>query len=165
MPPDERKAVVLQIAQAASRFYQARIADSEQTGEQIGWLIRSACTINPQAYLSTVVARAVRVMGQGVEPPLRQPLDMEQAMFASCAGTQSLSNEQRWDVGRYIGTEAAAHYRLTPTSEWTPKYVAALVHNACMMYPDAYFLGIVGRAVQAMSTQTDEAGNPVAKAE
>lgn len=63
MTPDQRKALTLQIAEAAANHYQTRIADSEQTGQQIGWLIRSACTMGPETYYSTVVARAVRVMG------------------------------------------------------------------------------------------------------
>lgn len=163
MSEEERKALVLRIADAASRHYQSQVPDGEQPGEQMGWLIRSACTIAPEAYLSTVVARAVRVVGGGIEPPLHQPLDMNEAMFVSCSGAKGLPAEQRWEVGRYIGTEAAAHYRLTPGSGWTSNYVAALVHNACMMYPDAYFLGIVARAVQAMSAYTDPSGQPLSK--
>ena len=40
---------------------------------------------------------------------------------------------------------------LTPGAGWTPDYVAALVYNGCQMSPDAYYLGMIGRAVRAVS--------------
>lgn len=151
MPSEQRKALGLQIAQAAADFYQTRMPDNEQTGQQIGWLVRTGCTIAPEAYFSTVVARAVRVMGGGVEPPLSQPIDMKQAIFLTCKGVDALAPEKSKEIGTYIGREAAAHYRLTPGPEWTPDYIAALVYNGCKMYPDAYYLGMIGRAVRAVS--------------
>jgi hypothetical protein len=160
MSAENRKALTMDVAKAAASHYQTQIADSEQTGEQIGWLIRSACTMAPEAYFSTVVARAVRVMGGGVEPPLRQPFDMRQAVFASCSGANALPPEQLKQLGTYIGTEAAAHYGLTPGADWTPDYVAALVHNGCQMYPDAYYLAMIGRAIRAVSTRSEPAAAP-----
>lgn len=151
LPREQREVLTLQVADAAAKYYQAQIADSAKVGENIGWLVRSACTIAPEAYYSTVVARAVRVAGGGTEPPLRQPLDMNQAMFLTCSGTRALAPEELKQVGRYIGTEAAAHYGLKPGPEWTPEYVAALVYNGCQMAPDAYYLGMIGRAIRAVS--------------
>lgn len=154
MPAEQRKALLLRIADRAAKHYQAQIADNEQAGEELGWLIRSACTMAPEAYVTTVVARAVRVVGGGTEPPLRQPLDMNEAVFVSCAGTAALPPEELKQLGTYIGTEAAAHYGLKPGPDWTPDYVAALVHNSCQMYPDMYYLAIIGRAIRAVSTRS-----------
>jgi hypothetical protein len=151
MPAEQRRAFVLDIADTAARHYQTDIAASAQAGEELGWLIRSACTMAPDAYVSAVVARAVRVVGGGTEPPLQQPLDMTQAVFASCAGAEALPPEQLRELGTFIGTEAAAHYGLNPGPEWTPDYVAALIHNGCQMYPDMYYLSMVGRAIRAVS--------------
>ena len=151
MPAEQRKALTLQIANAAARYYQADIADSEKVGENMGWLVRSACTIAPNAYYSTIVARAIRVAGSGVEPPLLQPLDMNQAIFLTCSGTRSLAPDQLKQLGTYIGAEAAAHYKLTPGPEWTPDYIAALVYNGCQMFPDAYYLSMIGRAIRAVA--------------
>jgi hypothetical protein len=152
MPVEQRKVLTLEIADAAARYYQADVADSAKVGENMGWLIRSACTIAPEAYYSTVVARAVRVAGGGTEPPLRQPLDMDQAIFLTCSGSRALEPDQLKQVGTFIGAEAAAHYGLTPGAGWTPEYVAALVYNGCQMAPDAYYLGMIGRAVRAVSS-------------
>ncbi|MFO1154703.1 MAG: hypothetical protein U1E42_13735 [Rhodospirillales bacterium] len=160
MAPDQRKALALNIAHAAAAYYQTQIGDSEEIGQQIGWLIRSGCTIAPETYFSTTIARAIRVMGGGIEPPLQQPLDMKQAVFASCAGANSLPPDQLKQLGTYIGTEAAAHYGLTPGADWTPDYIAALVHNGCQMYPDAYYLGIIGRAIRAVSPRPEAAAAP-----
>lgn len=151
MPPEQREVLTLQVADAAAKYYQAQIADSAKVGENIGWLVRSACTIAPEAYYPSVVARAVRVAGGGTEPPLRQPIDMNQAIFLTCSGTRALAPEELKQVGRFIGAEAAAHYGLTPGPEWTPEYVAALVYNGCQMAPDAYYLGMIGRAIRAVS--------------
>lgn len=151
MPPQERKALTLEIADAAALYYQTEIADSAKVGENMGWLIRSGCTIAPQAYFATVVARAVRVAGGGVEPPLRQPFDMNQAIFLTCSGTKALAPEELKQLGKFIGSEAAAHYKLSPGPDWTPDYVAALVYNGCQMFPDAYYVGMIGRAIRAVS--------------
>lgn len=151
MPAEQRNALGLRFANAASAYYRSQVPDSEVAGQELGWLVRSACTIAPEAYFSTVVARAVRVMGGGIEPPLQQPLAMDQAMFLTCFGAKSLPADQLKGVGSFIGTEAAAYYGVTPGPEWTPDYVAALVHNGCKMYPDAYYLSMIGRAVRAVS--------------
>lgn len=151
MPVEQRRALALEIITAASRHYQTQVPQDEQAGEQIGWLVRSGCTIAPEAYFTGVVARAVRVMGGGIEPPLQQPIDMDQAVFLTCSGTDALPRDQLKQVGTYIGKAAAAHYGLTPGPDWTPDYVAALVHNGCKMSPDAYYLGMIGRAVRAVA--------------
>lgn len=153
MPEEQRRALALQIVNDAARHYQTQIPEGAEVGDQIGWLVRSGCTIAPEAYFTAVVARAVRVMGGGVEPPLQQPLDMNQVVFLTCSGANALPRDQLKQVGTYIGQEAAAHYGLTPGPEWTPDYVAALVHNGCKMYPDAYYLGMIGRAVRAVSAR------------
>lgn len=151
MSADERRSLALRILDAAARHYQTQIADNQLLGEQIGWLVRSGCTIAPDAYFSTVLARAVRVVGGGVEPPLQQPLDMAQAVFLTCSGTTALPPDQLKEIGWFIGKEAAAHYGLTPGPQWTPDYIAALVFNGCKMYPDAYYLSMIGRAIRAVS--------------
>jgi hypothetical protein len=160
MPAEERRALALNFADAAARHYQTQIANDEKVGEELGWLVRSACTMAPEAYLSTVVARAVRVVGGGTEPPLQQPLDMTQAVFASCSGTKALPPEQLKELTTFIATEAATHYGLTPGPEWTSDYVAALVHNVCQMYPDMYYLAIVGHAVRTASEHTETPPQP-----
>lgn len=151
MSVEQRRALALEVINAAARHFQTQIPQDEQAGEHIGWLVRSGCTIAPEAYFTGVVARAVRVVGGGVEPPLQQPLDMEQVLFLTCSGTGALPREQLKQVGTFIGKEAAAHYGLTPGPDWTPDYVAALVHNGCKMYPDAYYLGMIGRAIRAVA--------------
>ncbi|MBL8667430.1 MAG: hypothetical protein JNM48_08215 [Rhodospirillales bacterium] len=151
LPEEQRRDLSFRIIDAAARHYQTQIPDNRQLGEQIGWLVRSGCTIAPESYFSTVVARAVRVVGSGIEPPLQQPLDMAQAVFLTCSGANALPPDQLKDVGIFIGKEAAGHYRLTPGPQWTPDYIAALVFNGCKMYPDAYYLGMIGRAIRAVS--------------
>jgi hypothetical protein len=163
MPAEERKAFALKIADTAARHYQTQIPNDEKVGTELGWLIRSACTMAPEAYLSSVVARAVRVVGGGTEPPLQQPLDMNQAVFASCSGTKALPPEELKQLAAFITNEAAAHYGLKPGPQWTPDYVAALVHNACQMYPDMHYLAIIGRAVRAMSMRDKAPQQPLGR--
>lgn len=153
MPTEERKTLVLGMVDRAARHYQTQIAGNENVGEELGWLIRSACTVAPDAYITTVVARAVRVVGGGAEPPLQQPLDMNEAVFVSCNGTKALPPEQLKELGSFIGKQAADHYGLKPGPDWTPDYVAALVHNSCQMYPEMYYLAIIGRAIRAVASR------------
>ncbi len=152
LPDEQRRTLSLTIIDAAARHYRTDIPDDRQLGEQIAWLVRSGCTIAPESYFSTVVARAVRVVGGGIEPPVQQPLEMAQAVFLTCSGANALPPDQLKEVGLFIGRAAAAHYRLTPGPQWTPDYIAALVYNGCKMYPDAYYLGMIGRAIRAVST-------------
>lgn len=162
MPAEDRRAFVLKIAEAAAEYYQTQIPASEEAGQEMGWLIRSACTIAPEAYIAPITARAVRVIGGGTEPTLRQPLDMRQAIFLSCSGTDSLPAEELKQLGTFIATEAAAHYGVTLGPDWTSDYAAALVHNTCQMYPEMHYFSIVSRAVKAVSGHPG-AQEPVSK--
>lgn len=58
MAPDARRAVATFLAEHAARRRGARIPDGE-AGAQLALLVRGGCTLYPDAYLLTVVDRAV----------------------------------------------------------------------------------------------------------
>ena len=58
MAPDARRAVAIFLAEHAARRRGARIPDGE-AGVQLALLVRGGCSLYPDAYLLTVVDRAI----------------------------------------------------------------------------------------------------------
>ena len=58
LQPEARKALALLLAEHAARKHGVVIPDNAQ-GSQIGYLVRGGCTLSPDAYLFTVIDRAV----------------------------------------------------------------------------------------------------------
>lgn len=59
MNPEARKALAVYLAEHASRYRGVTIPDGP-IGAQIGHLVRGGCTLAPDAYLFTVVDRAIQ---------------------------------------------------------------------------------------------------------
>jgi hypothetical protein len=58
MAPDARRGVAILLAEHAARRRGARIPDGE-AGAQLALLVRGGCSLYPDAYLLTVVDRAI----------------------------------------------------------------------------------------------------------
>ena len=58
MSPEARKALVVFLAEHSARVRGVMIPDGEQ-GAQLAHLVRGGCTLSPDAYLFTVIDRAV----------------------------------------------------------------------------------------------------------
>jgi hypothetical protein len=60
LPPDQRIALAIFLAEHSARHRGVTIPDGEM-GVQLASLIRGGCTLSPDAYLFTVIDRAVAV--------------------------------------------------------------------------------------------------------
>ncbi|MGZ3341945.1 MAG: hypothetical protein ACXWLB_07025 [Reyranella sp.] len=58
MQPEARKTLALFLAEHASRYHGVTIPDGPQ-GAQVAYLVRGGCTLAPDAYLFTVIDRAI----------------------------------------------------------------------------------------------------------
>ena len=58
MQPDARRALAILLAEHAARRRGVAVPDGE-VGAQIGYLVRGGCTLAPDAYLFTVIDRAI----------------------------------------------------------------------------------------------------------
>lgn len=58
LPPDQRRALAVFLAEHSSRYHGVVIPDDDR-GTQIAYLVRGGCTLAPDAYLFTVIDRAV----------------------------------------------------------------------------------------------------------
>jgi hypothetical protein len=58
MQPEARKTLAIFLAEHASRYHGVAIPDGPQ-GAQIAYLVRGGCTLAPDAYLFTVIDRAI----------------------------------------------------------------------------------------------------------
>jgi hypothetical protein len=58
MQPEPRKAMAIFLAEHAARYRGVMIPEGE-IGAQIGLLVRGGCTLAPDAYLFTVIDRAI----------------------------------------------------------------------------------------------------------
>jgi hypothetical protein len=58
MPPEARKQLAIFLAEHAARYRGVALPNDERGG-QLGMLVRSGCTLTPEAYLFTVIDRAI----------------------------------------------------------------------------------------------------------
>src|ERR1700740_3227003 len=58
MPPEQRKQLAIFIAEHSARYRGVTIPDDER-GSQLALLVRGGCTLAPDAYLFTVIDRAI----------------------------------------------------------------------------------------------------------
>ena len=58
MPPDQRKQLAIMLADHAARYHGVTVPD-DQRGAQLAYLVRGGCTLAPDAYLFTVIDRAI----------------------------------------------------------------------------------------------------------
>ncbi len=58
MNPEARKALAIYLADHAARYHGVAIPDGPM-GAQLGHLVRGGCTLAPDAYLFTVIDRAI----------------------------------------------------------------------------------------------------------
>ena len=58
MQPEARKTLAIFLAEHASRYHGVTIPDGPQ-GAQVAYLVRGGCTLAPDAYLFTVIDRAI----------------------------------------------------------------------------------------------------------
>jgi len=58
MTPEARKTLAIFLAEHAARYHGVSIPENE-IGAQIGFLVRGGCTLAPDAYLFTVIDRAI----------------------------------------------------------------------------------------------------------
>jgi hypothetical protein len=59
MTPDARRTLATQLAEHAARYRGLTIPDDDR-GAQIAYLVRGGCTLSPDAYLLTVIDRAIQ---------------------------------------------------------------------------------------------------------
>jgi hypothetical protein len=58
MQPEARKTLAIFLAEHASRYHGVTIPDGPE-GAQVAYLVRGGCTLAPDAYLFTVIDRAI----------------------------------------------------------------------------------------------------------
>ena len=58
MQPEARKTLAVFLAEHASRYHGVMIPDGPE-GAQVAYLVRGGCTLAPDAYLFTVIDRAI----------------------------------------------------------------------------------------------------------
>ena len=69
MTPEARKALAFYLAEHAARHHGVVVPDGAM-GTQLGLLVRGGCTLSPDAYLFTVIDRAI--MAEMARLPKRQ---------------------------------------------------------------------------------------------
>ena len=69
MTPDARKILAVFLAEHASRYRGVVIPDDDR-GTQVAFLVRGGCTLAPDAYLFTVIDRAI--LAEASKLPKRQ---------------------------------------------------------------------------------------------
>lgn len=145
---DSHDALVAPVVAEAAALYEVNLQDAK-TSQDIAWLIRSGCTIRPDAYLSSVAARAVRVLGSRQNPVATPKHPHAEYALTECSQFAELPALVQKRLTDAMTEEAVAFYETKLPDYWTAEYVNNLLHNACELFPGSYVYEMIGKMVRS----------------
>lgn len=156
MPPESRSAFAVALVKRASAYYGVPYVEGGGLDDQLGTLIRSGCTVYPNAYLFNVTARAFRRLTGASQPaiPATTPIPFETSAFLTCNQYAQMTDEQQDALEYDFAVRAGQRYRIkfADTADGRVKLddgITPLVYGACFLAPDFHVYAVVSRAVQA----------------
>jgi len=156
MPRDVRIAFGLALVQRAADHYGVAYTEGSPMDSTLAAMLRSGCTVFPDAYFQTLAALSVRRAAPAVTQSLvpQPPLPFEKSVFLTCEQYRQMTDAQQDAVEFDLAVHAGRHYglRFQDTPAERSKLddgITPLVFGTCALLPDLYVYKIVGRAVQA----------------
>ncbi len=135
------------LVDAAAEIYQVNLKDPG-TIQNIAWLIRSGCSVWPDAYVSAISAKSVRLLGQSRKPiPTRLFPDADIAL-TDCDNFEKQTLAERKRVTDYLSGLDEAHYKRVLPNYWNSDYLLNSIHNACQLVPGTYVFEIIGQLIR-----------------
>jgi hypothetical protein len=156
MSRDDRVALALAIVERASAHYGVPYVEGTTFDGQIGTMLRSGCTVFPEAYVQTIATMAVRRAARNVaaSPAPTPPMPFEKAIYVTCQQYEQLSESQKDTMNHDLAVHAGQHYGMrfgdTPSDQAKlGEGLRPLIQGTCALVPDLYVYAVVSRAVQA----------------
>lgn len=156
MPENKRIPFAVALVKRASAFYGVPYQEGGDLDGQLGPLIRSGCTLFPDAYLHNITAAAFRRATNATPPEISPtpPIPFDRAAFLTCEQYGRMTDAQQDAVEYDFAVRAGNRYgmKFDDTEDGRARLddgVTPLVYGACNLAPSFHVYFVVARAVQA----------------
>ena len=153
----QQEALMGPLVESAAEIYRVDLK-SPGTVQNIAWLIRTGCSVWPEAYVSAISAKAVRALGENRKPTPTKSFPHADITLTDCDQFDQQTPAERKGVTDVINGYVTAHYKIRLPSYWNDDYLINSVHNACQIFPGTYVYEIIGQLIRTSGkTETETA--------
>lgn len=135
------------LVDAAAEIYQVNLKDPA-TIQNIAWLIRTGCSVWPDAYASAITAKSVRLLGQYRKPIQTRLFPDADIALTDCDNFEKKTLSERKRVTDYLSGVDESHYKRVLPTYWSSDYLINSIHNACQLAPGTYVFEIIGQLIR-----------------
>ncbi|MEY4684853.1 MAG: hypothetical protein RLZ25_1312 [Pseudomonadota bacterium] len=135
------------LIESAAEIYRVDLK-TPGTIQNIAWLIRTGCSVWPDAYASAISAKAVRALGENRKPTPTKLFPHADRALTDCDQFDQQTPAERKAVTDMIDGYVTAHYKARLPNYWNDEYLTNSVHNACQIAPGSYVFEIIGQLVR-----------------
>lgn len=143
----QQEALMGPLVESAAEIYRVDLK-APGTIQNIAWLIRTGCSVWPDAYVSAISAKAVRALGENRKPTPTKSFPHADITLTDCDQFDQQSPAERKAVTEMLNGYVTAHYKNHLPSYWNDDYLINSVHNACQLFPGTYVFEIIGQLVR-----------------
>lgn len=116
--------------------------------QNIAWLIRTGCSVWPDAYASAITGKAVRSLGDNRNPSPTKAFPHADVSMTDCDQYEQKSPAEQKVVIDMISGFVSAHYKTPYPPYWNDEYLKNSVHNACQLFPGTYVFEVLGQLLR-----------------
>ena len=143
----QQEALLNPLIMAAADIYRVNITLPENA-QKVAWLIRSGCTLHPEAFLSVISAKSIRAIGEDHKPMPTALFPNADVTLTDCRRYESLSFEEKSAVTARLAKATLADFNAKTPAYWSDEYVQNIVHNACQLDPGSFVYELIGDLVR-----------------
>ena len=143
----QQESLLNPLVMAAADIYQVKI-NLPENALKAAWLIRSGCTLHPDAFLSVIAAKSIRAIGEDHKPVATALFPNADVTLTDCRRYESLSFEEKNAVTARLTKGTLANFNAKTPSYWSDEYVQNIVHNACQLDPGSFVYELIGDLVR-----------------
>jgi len=149
----QQEALMGPLVESAAEIYRVDLK-AAGTVQNVAWLIRTGCSVWPDAYVSAIAAKALRALGENRKPTPTKSFPRADITLTDCDQFDQQTPAERKAVTELLNGYVTAHYKYRLPNYWNDDYLINSVHNACQLFPGTYVFEIIGQLVR---TSTKEA--------
>ena len=143
----QQESLLNPLVMAAADIYRVNLTLPENA-QKAAWLIRSGCTVHPDAFLSVIAAKSIRAIGEDHPPMPTALFPNADVTLTDCRRYETLSFEDRRAITARLSKETLADFGAKTPIYWSEEYVQNIVHNACQLDPGSFVYELIGDLVR-----------------
>lgn len=140
----QQEALMGPLVESAAEIYRVDLK-APATIQNVAWLIRTGCSVWPEAYVSAITAKAVRALGENRKPTATKSFPRADVALTDCDQFDKQTPAEQKMVSEMINGYVTNHYKIRLPTFWNDEYLINSVHNACQLFPGSYVFEIIGQ--------------------